>query len=100
LQPVQLVSMEPAPGVIAKIEFEDLAVTRPPHPAATSSAGARSNGKCLKMVFRTVAILTPTYRILYRLWMKAKKCTQTEPLCQWEAAFFTVSRWKLMRKLE
>jgi hypothetical protein len=43
LQPVQLVSMEPVPGEMEKVEFEGSAVTRPAeHPAASSSAGARS----------------------------------------------------------
>jgi hypothetical protein len=44
LQPEQLVSMEPMPGVTKKAEFADFAVTNPlPQPAASSSAGAKSS---------------------------------------------------------
>jgi len=49
LQPAQLVSMELAPGVTEKPTFEEFPVpTTPPHPAAKSSAGARSIGRFLK----------------------------------------------------
>ena len=48
LQPVQLVSMEPVPGEMEKLEFEGSAATRTlVQPAATSSAGARSRATAL-----------------------------------------------------
>ena len=49
LQPVQLVSITPVPGVTEKAAFGEFAVPRPlPQPAANSSAGARSSENFLK----------------------------------------------------
>jgi hypothetical protein len=49
LQPVQLVSMAPVPGEMEKLALEGFADTPPPpHPAISSSAGAKIIGRILK----------------------------------------------------
>src|ERR1039458_697340 len=64
LQPVQLVSMEPVPGEMEKVEFEGSAVTRPAeHPAANSSAGAKTIDKLRKQRLRMITTLRTVYRL-------------------------------------
>jgi hypothetical protein len=98
LQPVQLVSMELAPGVTEKPAFEEFAVPIPPQPATISSAGARSIGKFLKysrMVKVSIYILsTYKFRISYLFWYNQHVHTAARPLfwigsSKWQYAFLT-----------
>jgi hypothetical protein len=99
LQPVQLVSMELAPGVTEKPTFEEFAVPiTPPQPAAMSSAGASSIGKFMKYrrmgKVSTYILATYKFRIPYLFWYIQDVHTAARPLfwigsSKWQNAFLT-----------
>src|ERR1017187_1727032 len=90
--------MEPVPGEREKVEFEGSAVTRPAeHPAANSSAGARTIDRLRKQRLRMIT----TLRTVYRLppWRKGRahsksKCNKFREWIHKDSRSRAVGKWE------